>query len=271
MRGATAHIAAIVGDAYRWDRRLGSTVVKTAHCTIVCNALFPDVWDHNHADAVTAVTDDEITSVFAAMDRHLAHTPWRVFHTDGSTPDAFLARLALDGFAERPVVIQMVLTGQCSSRGAEVELRPIKTDEDWALLLALVVADHEEGKRTGGLALDRSFSAHVVEGYRAKNPDRRFQIAFQNGVPVAYGSFGAAPNGGGIIEDLFTVQSARKQGIATRMIFQFVDALRALGSDTIFLGAVASEEAKSLYARLGFRPATLARTWVMQMPLDARY
>src|SRR3546814_7309331 len=46
------------------------------------------------------------------MDDHLAHTPWRVVHTDPFTPEAFSARLALDGYAEQPAVIQMVLSRQ---------------------------------------------------------------------------------------------------------------------------------------------------------------
>ncbi len=264
-------VATIIAEAYRWDRRLGSTVIETAHCRIVSNPKFPDVWDHNHAESVNAATVDEIADVFREMDRHLAHTSWRVFHTDCFTPDAFLARIAMDGFVERPVVIQMMLDGPCLARGADVEVRPVKSDADWAALLALVVADHREGKRTGGLALDKDFSAAVVEGYRAKGSQRLFQLAFRDSIPVAYGSCGAAPNGGGIIEDLFTVQGARKQGIATRMIAQFVDELRAAGSHTIFLGALAAEEAKTLYARLGFRPVMLSRSWVRQIPAQTAY
>jgi len=44
-----------------------------------------------------------------------------VIHTDCFTRDAFLARLALDDFEERPVTIQMALT----DRGAPIELRPV--------------------------------------------------------------------------------------------------------------------------------------------------
>ncbi len=84
---------------------------------IVANPAYPQVWDANHADAVTAKTDLEIASVFAAMDARLGHTPWRVVHTDCFTPDAFLGRLALDGFQEQPVTIQMVLQGELSDRG----------------------------------------------------------------------------------------------------------------------------------------------------------
>jgi hypothetical protein len=87
----TTDISRIVADAYRWQRRLGNTVIAAQHCHIVANPARPEVWDCNHADDVTAETDMAIDAVFAAMDLHLHHTPWRVIHTDGSTSDAFLA------------------------------------------------------------------------------------------------------------------------------------------------------------------------------------
>jgi predicted GNAT family acetyltransferase len=73
-----------------------------------------------------------------------------------------------------------------------------------------------------------------------------------------------------MIEDLFTLPSARRGGIATAMIAAFTDRLRAAGCHTVFLGALASEQPKHLYARLGFRPITLPRTWVRQARDAAR-
>jgi predicted GNAT family acetyltransferase len=49
------------------------------------------------------------------------------------------------------------------------------------------------------------------------------------------------------------------------MIAAFASDLRASNCHTIFLGALAGEAAKRLYARLGFRPVMLARTWVKDM------
>jgi predicted GNAT family acetyltransferase len=86
------------------------------------------------------------------------------------------------------------------------------------------------------------------------------------GVAVAYGAHAASPGGAGMIEDLFTLQSARRRGIATAMIAAFTDRLRSAGCHTIFLGALASEQPKHLYARLGFRPVMLARAWLRELP-----
>jgi len=262
----TTDPARIIAEAYRWQRRLGNTQIAAAHCHIVTDKAHPDVWDSNHADEVTARTEREIESVFSAMDRHLSHTPWRVVHTDCFTPDAFLARLALEDFEERPVKIQMALQGRLSDRGAAIDLRPVASDADWDALLKLVRADHAEGRRTGDLDLSPEFSAAKVASYRAKSGAYHFHLATRLGVPVAYGAYAAAPNGAGMIEDLFTLQSARRRGIATAMIAAFTDRLRGVGCHTVFLGALATEQPKYLYARLGFRPVMLARAWVRELP-----
>jgi GNAT superfamily N-acetyltransferase len=258
----TTDISRIVADAYRWQRRLGNTVIPAQHCHIVANSARPQVWDCNHADDVTAETDVAIDAVFAAMDLHLHHTPWRVIHTDGFTPDAFLARLALEEFEERPVTIQMVLRGALTARGPGIELRPVTSEADWDALLELVRADHVEGRRTAGFDLSPEFSRNMVAAFRAKNSAYHFHLAIKDGLPVAYGAFAAAPNGAGIIEDLFTLPSARRQGIATAMIAAFTDRLPEAGCHTIFLGAHATEPPKQLYVKLGFHPVGLARAWV---------
>ena len=259
-----ADLARIIAEAYRWQRRLGNAHIAAKHCHIVANPSHPDVWDSNHADEVTAQTEAEIDGVFEALDEHLAHTRWRVVHADSFTPDAFLARLALDNFDERPVTIQMALHGEVTDRGAPITLHPVASDADWNNLLKLVLIDNAVGRRTSGLAVSPEVSAGMVAGYRAKSPAYQFYLAMKDSEPVAYGAHAAAPNGAGMIEDLFTLQSARRQGIATALIAAFTDRLRAKGCHTIFLGALSTEQPKHLYARLGFRPVMLSRTWVRE-------
>ena len=259
-------LARTIAEAYRWQRRLGNTVIAARHCHIVSDPAHPNVWDSNHADDVTAETDDEIDAVFAAMEQHLGHTRWRVIHTDCFTPDPFLARLALDDFQERHVTIQMVLQRELADRGAPIQLRPVANDADWDALLQLVHADHAEGRRTNDFNMSPDISAGMVAGYRAKSSAFHFHLAMQKGVAVAYGAHAAAPNGAGMIEDLFTLQSARRRGVATAMIAALTDRLRAACCHTIFLGALAAEQPKHHYARLGFRAAMLARAWVRELP-----
>jgi len=265
----TTEIARVVSEAYRWQRRLGNTLIAAPHCHIVADPSRPDVWDCNHADEVTAETDAAIDAVLAAMELHLHHTPWRVIHTDAFTPDAFLARLALEDFEERPVTIQMVLRGELAMHGPDIALRLVTSDADWAALQDLVRADHVEGRRTAGLDLSPAFSEKLVTAYKAKSSAYHFQLVIKDSLPVAYGAYAAAPNGGGMIEDLFTLPSARRQGIATAMIAAFTGRLRQSGCHTVFLGALASEPPKRLYHRLGFHPVGLARSWVKDVQASA--
>lgn len=255
-----------IAEAYRWQRRLGNAQIVAPGCHLVADPAHPDVWDANHADEITARTDAEIDAVFAAMDQHLGHTLWRVIHTDRFTPDAFLARLALDDFEEHPVTIQMVLQGDLTDRGTAIGLRPVVCDADWDALFQLVLADHAERRRTGNIDVSPEVSAGILASYRAKSGAYHFSLATRSGIPVAYGAHAAAPNGVGMIEDLFTLQSARRQGIASAIIAAFTDRLRNAGCHTIFLGALATEEPKRLYRRLGFYPVMLARTWVRRLP-----
>ena len=156
-------------------------------------------------------------------------------HGAPSTPiaslDAFLARLALEDFEARSPTIQMALQAELARSGAPVELRPVVKDADWGALLGLVLANHGERSRGDDLDLPPEFSRQMVEVYRAKGGAYRFHLAIEDGAPVAYA---AAPNGAGMIEDLFTLPSARRRGVATGMIAEFAKRLGAAGCHTIF-------------------------------------
>lgn len=248
-------------EAYHWQRELGNDVIQTPHCRIVKNAAVPNVWDANHASGVTAEQLDDIEVLLRDMERHLSHTSWRVIHTDPFTPESFVARLALDGYAEQPATIQMVLSERLRTdrRG---DIAPIETEADWQSLAALVRRDHEEGARTSGNILPPSVTDDIIAGYRAKSGPYRFHLARIDGKPAAYGALVAAPSGAGMVEDLFTLPTYRKRGIASAMIAQFSTALEEQGCTSIFLGAMVGEQARHLYAKLGFRPVMLTRCWV---------
>jgi GNAT superfamily N-acetyltransferase len=252
----------LIATACRWQRRLGHAANETPYCGIVADPARPDLWDANHADNVTADSDTAIDAVLAAMDHHLAHSDWRVVDTDCFTPERFLARLAYLGFEERPLVVQMACDRLEPIRRADVEIVEVREQGDWDALAELAAADVAEGKRVGYLDLDAAFVRDLVGNYRLKSPDYRFHLAMRNGRAIAYGGMALAPNGMGMIEDLFTLSPLRRQGIASTLIAHFDRELRARGARSIFLGAMAEEEAKNLYYSLGFRPAMLTRCWV---------
>jgi len=241
-------------------------VIETDLCGIVADLAHPDLWDANHADNVTAESEAEVDAVLAAMDAHLGHSDWRIVHTDCFTPEPFLARLAYLGFVERPVVVQMLCVHLAPVRDAGAEIVEISDEAGWQALTALVRRDVEEGKRTGHLDLGDDFADSMIASYRAKAPHYRFRLARLDGQAVGYGAMAAAPNGLGMIEDLFTLPEARGRGIASSLIAYFDRSMRAAGCVGVFLGALAGEEAKSLYFKLGFQPVMLARSWVKNVP-----
>lgn len=255
----------LIADAYRWQRRLGHVVVETPYCSIVTDPACPDLWDANHADNVTANYDEAIDTVLTAMDTYLAHSNWRVVHTDAFTPEPFLARLAYLGFKERPVVIQMLCHRLITQGPSGARIVEIDGEKGWQALTELVRCDIEEGRRTDHLELDVDFVDSMIANYRTKAPDYRFHLAVVEGRARGYGAMARAPNGIGMIEDLFTLQQWRRRGIATTLIAHFDRKLRTSGCDAMFLGAVAREEAKLLYYKLGFRPAMLTRCWVKEV------
>ena len=101
-----------------------------------------------------------------------------------------------------------------------------------------------------------------MAGYRTKQGAYRFYLAWMEGEAVAYGAIAVAPSGAGMVEDLFTLPTYRRRGIASGMIAAFADELRARGCTCIFLGAMVGERARLLYAKLGFQPLMLTRCWV---------
>lgn len=252
-----------IAETYRWHRGLGHSTRQLDNVHFVIDRQHPNVWDANHADDVSAKTECEIAAVFEALDVHLAHSDWRVIHTDQFTPEPFVARLVPEGFEEQPAVIQMALQGRVRARPA-TNLRLVETEDDWSVLADLVARDHDEGLRTGGRSMSSDVTDGIVAGYRAKAPSCRFFLATSNEDAVAYGSYAAGASGAGIIEDLFTAPQHRGHGIASGMIAAFADWLKAEGCSIVFLGALVGERARHLYAKLGFRPVMLARTWVRQ-------
>lgn len=252
-------------ETYRWHRALGQEARTIDYARIIVDPAHPNVWDTNHADCITAATQQQIAGVLGALDHYHSHSNWRVVHTDPQTPENFTAHLALAGFSEKSATIQMALRTPVLPEPTS-NLHLVETDADWAALADLVAEDHREGLRTGGSSGLQELTEGIVAGYRARTPVCQFYLSFEHRRPVAYGSYALGPSDAGIIEDLFTLPEARRRGIASGMIAAFADRLRDEGCSSIFLGALAGQRAAALYSRLGFVPAFLTRVWARADP-----
>jgi GNAT superfamily N-acetyltransferase len=143
----------------------------------------------------------------------------------------------------------------------DATLRGVESEADWAILRELVEADFGEGGRSGDVT-PRGVVSGLFAGYRAKREFAPFYIAEASGVPCAYACAAHCPDGVGIIDDLFTLPAFRGRGIASGLIAHGVARLRAAGARNVFIGALARERAKRLYAKLGFAPLMISRKWV---------
>ena len=71
-----------------------------------------------------------------------------------------------------------------------------------------------------------------------------------------------APNGIGIVEDLFTRREYRHRGIATALIAHCVADARERGAGPVAISARVDDTPKHMYAALGFHPTGISRAYI---------
>lgn len=252
-----------VCTAYAWQRALGHNVVTDHLCCSVTDPAHPNVWDANHLSGIRAHTSADIQTVLQRADEHLRHCRHRLFVVDPLTPPAFVARLALEDYSELTPTIQFVLDGPLRATPRDLEVRPVRTDDDWHILHGLVRQDHLEGARSHNhSSQSEDLTRGIVAGYRRKVPMYQFFIAREDGVDCAYGAGVLCENGIGMVEDLFTLPTRRKRGFATAVIARAIQHVHSQGADHIMIGAHATDTPKRLYVRLGFTPVCLTREYI---------
>ncbi len=248
--------------ACAWYNSLGLEVIEGSFCAFVVDKAHPTVWSSNHVAGVTASTPEQIEAVLAQTALQLAHCSDYLVATDCFTPQAFVARLLQDGYRELTPVVQMALSGDLAPiRPSPAQVRPVRSEDDWRTLHALVEADHREGARTDGV-MNAAVTRGTVEGYRKKAGPCQFFLAEVDGRPCAFGAAIVCPNGLGIVEDLFTLPEHRRRGVCSALIAHCVSYARADGPRTMLIGARETDAPKRLYARLGFAPLFVARDFV---------
>ncbi|WP_298669289.1 GNAT family N-acetyltransferase [uncultured Sphingomonas sp.] len=258
--------AARVATARRWFRRLGHSAIAAAPgITVIAAPEHPDTWDANFA---TADLGAKPAALFDALDRHLAHSPWRVVITDALTDPAIAAALALAGHVAQPPVIEFIAHDPLASPHPLPPIAPTRVSDaaGWNAFAVLVDADHREGKRTG--TIDPAVGAGLLDGMRRRSPPADYWLIASGagGPPIGYGLTLACPNGLGLIEHLFVLPDHRGRGVMSAFILWAERHLRAAGCDALFIDAHAGAPPAWLYASLGFAPVSLTRNWVSHPP-----
>lgn len=226
--------------------------------TVVITPEHADVWEANW---LQAGPDAMTATVFAALERHFP-AGWQVVVTDALTPPAVEAALALADFRPAQTLIEMATDRIALMQPAAVTLEPVG-DAQWSRFAALVDIDHREGKRTG--AHDEAVAAGLLAAMRRRLGPCDYWLLVEDGVDAGFGMTAACPNGLGLIENLFTLPDRRGRGLMSAFIAAAAARLQACGCDAVFLDAHAHDTPKHLYARLGFAPVAVTRSWVRQV------
>lgn len=251
--------AARVADARRWFRRQGYAAVEAGGVTAVATPEHPGTWDANW---LQAGPDTDAAAVFAGLERHFA-SGWQVVVVDALNPPAVEAALALADFRAEVTLIEMATPRVAApTRPPTLTLQRVG-EAEWGRMAALIRADLAEGKRTG--EHDAAVTAGLAESMRRRLGPCDYWLLVEDGVDAGYGMTAACPNGLGLIENLFTLPDRRGRGLMSAFIAAAAERLLSQGCDALFLDAHAHDAPKRLYARLGFAPVAVTRTWVPEV------
>lgn len=251
--------AARVAAARRWYRALGYDPIERDGVTVVATPAHPDTWEANWLQAAADAGPD---AVLAALARYRP-AGWQVVVTDALTPPSVEAALALDDFSAASTLIEMAASRiAVPTNSPPITLTPVG-EAEWPRFAALVDIDQREGKRTG--EHDEAVAAGLLDGMRRRLGLCRYWLIGDEHGDAGYGMTVACPGGLGLIESLFTLPDRRGRGLMSAFIARAANLLRDEGCDAVFLDAHAHDTPKRLYARLGFAPVAMARTWVRRV------
>lgn len=192
---------------------------------------------------------DRWVEAFDEVVRGSGHVAFGVDEPAGE--EAALAPLAERGF---DLDVSAVMTADALERPTttpEAEIRPLRTDADWAQRVDLAVACEETG--VPGFA---EFVARKAASERrlAESGLGDWFGAFVEGRMVAGLGIFRAGEGLARYQDVETHPAHRRRGLAGALVLAAGEhALNALGSATLVIVADPSYHAYRLYERLGFR------------------
>jgi GNAT superfamily N-acetyltransferase len=246
-----------VGQAMRRFWSLGSDVLALDGATAVRNGTAPG---HPLGTFLCELRTADVAAVLAEASRRTGE-PFRRVHVDPDTPPAAEAHLALDDW-QLDACLHLVLPAAVAVEAPALEVRPVVDDAGWTEIHRLFRLDHlEEDARLGRPARPEPATTAAVALRRSLGPGVTYLLAERSG-EVA-GCIAAWPGEGGIglIEDVFVHPRHRRTGLATELLRHAVAHARARGAGPIVIGAEVGDTPKHLYARFGFSPVAVARSY----------
>ena len=232
------------------------------------NRETPRRYDANQVGLVRTQHPDDHEALLLDAESQFAGMKHRQFTVDPLTPHAFQSRLLLeDGYRQGEGLVHL-LEGPLNASPRPNELSEVLTDEDWTLYLELdAMWWRESGTSDDAFGpYDRTLHEELVLSIRIKSPAVRRWFACVDGAPRAFFSSWPGDNGIGMVEDLFCHPDYRNRGLATALIAHCVADARARGAGPVIINSDPRDTPKHLYARMGFRPLYVQRTYTKRLP-----
>jgi GNAT superfamily N-acetyltransferase len=239
---------------------LGNERFEADGATFTRNRSLPQIRDANHVAHVTASTPDEIDRLLARVEREFAGFPHRRFDLDFTTPPAFEARLAFEGYQRHDLLV-MLLDGEPAGGAPPCDIRQAIDAAAWEAYAALHDIDWQAYVQRTGDPNDAWTARAMAASRRAKSPPASYWLAYVEGEPRAYCSSWGGIDAVGQVEDLFTHPDFRRRGLARALIRRCVADCREHGAGAVVIVADPADTPKQMYAAMGFRPVAIKREY----------
>ena len=240
----------------------GNVARRALGGVLVVNFDRPEVPDANVLLHPVVPTAAVVAEVMRTVGRALAHVDMPAIHVGAAPADPLEARLAVDGWSVE-LVVDMLLDGPPAGTPGPVDVRPVRSDADWASLRQLWRMDHvEEAGRGQRRRVERAVTDAVVASKRDKQPTLRVWLASVEGTDAAFITSWGEPGVGGQVEDLFTAPSYRRRGLARALLHHAIADIRARTDGPVMISGRVGDTPAQLYGRTGFRPVLVRRIWV---------
>ncbi len=252
----TAEEAAALVEQF-WS--LGGESVDLGRGRLVRSPAAPAHPLGNFLTSLGVRSEDELAALLADA-QAITGAPCRRVLIPPRTPPVVEALLVLDDWS-LDTQLQLVLPPSVAVVPATAMLEPAQDDEDWRAIERLFRIDHiEEDRRAGRAERPASQTREAVLLRRSLAPAVYFVARWDSRVVGCIGLW-TRSDGAAMIEDVFVHPEARGEGIATEMLRFASGTARKLGSRSVLIGADVDDTPKRLYARFGFRPTAVTRSY----------
>lgn len=263
-----AELLALVCETNVGFCALGNERFEAHGATFLRNRETPRKYDANNVCAIRTEDPRDFEELLRSAEMEYAGMLHRQFVVDALTPHVFQARLVLeDGYREGEVLVH-VLEGPLKATPRDVDIREVSTDDDWHVYQDLdKLWWLESGTSEDAFGpYDVNLHNEMTLSARVKSPAVRRWFACVDGVPQAFFASWPGDNGAGMVEDLFCHPDFRNRGLATALIAHCVADARARGAGPVIINSNPPDTPKHIYARMGFRPIYVSRTYVKKLP-----